>query len=207
MNKGIFYFLFMVIVLGGLMFYFKYQRDLKMENPSISDLAVEPDLLMSTAERNFQDKKEGKTIKFLEEAIATMKILERDGDSISREAIEVAIYDLQVVEDHIKSDDIDEDFMYEAFADAMNSMAFASLRVSEKFVKEGKNEEAKVTIDFAMDHLQNSIRFARGEQKESEIKIAGHLQRLIENHLESDISQIDRVMYEIDSVIQAHVIK
>ena len=58
-----------------------------------------------------------------------------------------------------------------------------------------------------MDHLQNSIFFARGEQKEDEIKIAGHLQRLIENHLESDISEIDLVMAEIDSVIKAHVIK
>ena len=189
------------------MLYFKFQRDKKMENPNLTDLAVEPDLLMSTADRNFQDKKEVKTIKFLEDAIATMKILEKDGDSVSTKAIEVAIHDLQVVEDHIKSEDINEDFMYEAFADAMNSMAFASLRVSEKFIREGRNEEAKVTIDHAMDHLQNSIRFARGEQKETEIKIAGHLQRLIENHWESDISQIDVVMAEIDSVVKAHVIK
>ena len=207
MRKGFYYFLFAVTIVGGLMLYFKFQRDKKMENPNLTDLAVEPDLLMSTADRNFQDKKEVKTIKFLEDAIATMKILEKDGDSISTNAIEVAIHDLQVVEDHIKSEDIDEDFMYEAFADAMNSMAFASLRVSEKFIREGRNEEAKVTIDHAMDHLQNSIRFARGEQKESEIKIAGHLQRLIENHWESDISQIDVVMAEIDSVIKAHVIQ
>jgi len=207
MRKGVYYFVFVVVIVGGLMLYFKFQRDKKMENPNLTDLAVEPDLLMSTADRNFQDKKEVKTIKFLEDAIATMKILERDGDSVSTSAIEVAIHDLQVVEDHIKSDDINEDFMYEAFADAMNSMAFASLRVSERFIKEGRNEEAKVTIDHAMDHLQNSIRFARGEQKESEIKIAGHLQRLIENHWESDISQIDLVMAEIDSVVKAHVIQ
>ena len=207
MRKGIYYFLFVTIVVGGLMLYFKFQRDKKMENPNLTDLAVEPDLLMSTADRNFQDKKEVKTIRFLEDAIATMKILEKDGDSISTEAIEVAIHDLTVVEEHIKSKDIDEDFMYEAFADAMNSMAYASLRISEKFITEGKNEEAKVTIDHAMDHLQNSIRFARGEQKESEIKIAGHLQRLIENHWESDISKIDGVMAEIDSVVKAHVIQ
>lgn len=207
MKKGFYYFLFVVVIVGGLMLYFKFQRDKKMKNPNLTDLAVEPDLLMSTADRNFQDKKEVKTIKFLEDAIATMKILEKDGDSVSTSAIEVAIHDLQVVEDHIKSEDINEDFMYEAFADAMNSMAFASLRVSEKFIKEGRNEEAKVTIDHAMDHLQNSIRFARGEQKENEIRIAGHLQRLIENHWESDISQIDIVMAEIDSVIKAHVIQ
>ena len=207
MKKGLYYFIFVVTTVGGLMLYFKFQREKKMENPNLTDLAVEPDLLMSTADRNFQDKKEIKTIKFLEDAITTMKILEKDGDSVSTAAIEVAIHDLQVVEDHIKSDDINADFMYEAFADAMNSMAFASLRVSEQFIKEGKNEEAKVTIDHAMDHLQNSIRFARGEQKESEIRIAGHLQRLIENHWESDISKIDEVMAEIDSVVKAHVIQ
>ena len=64
-----------------------------------------------------------------------------------------------------------------------------------------------MTIDHAMDHLQNSIRFARGQQKEDEIRIAGHLQRIIENHWEDDLSQIDFVMAEIDSVVKAHVIK
>ncbi|MDE0471481.1 MAG: hypothetical protein OXH57_06040 [Ekhidna sp.] len=207
MKKGFYYFLFVMVVSGGLVLYYKIERDEKMKNPNLTDLAVEPDLLMSTADRNFHDYKDLTAIKFLEDAITTMKILEKDGDSVSIEAIEIAIHDLKVVEEHIKSEDINDDFMYEAFADAMNSMAYASLRFSEKFIKEGKNEEAKVTIDHAMDHLQNSIRFARGEQKEDEIRIAGHLQRIIENHWENDISQIDVVMVEIDSVVKAHVIQ
>ncbi len=206
-NKGIYYFLFCVVVLGSIILYFKIQRDQKLENPQLSDLAVEPDLFMSTADRNFQDNKSSKAIDFLEDAIKTMKLLEKDGDSVSTGAIEIAIRDLEVVEDHIKAEDINEDLMYEAFADAMNSLAFASLRVSEQFIKEGKMEEAKVTINHAMDHLQNSIRFARGKQKEDEIRIAGHLQRIIQDHLENDISEIDVVMVEIDSVIKAHVIQ
>lgn len=207
MKKGVYYFLFAAVVVGSLMIYYKLERDRKLKNPSITDLAVEPDVLMSTADRTFHDKKEQAAIKFLDDAIETMRLLENDGDSISNAAIELAIHDLEIVEEHIKSDDINDDFMYEAFADAMNSMAFASLRISENFLRDGKNEEAKVTIKFAMDHLQNSIFFARGEQKEDEIKIAGHLQRIIKNHLENDISEIDLVMAEIDSVIQAHVIK
>ncbi|NQZ78861.1 MAG: hypothetical protein HRT61_22510 [Ekhidna sp.] len=205
--KGLYYFLFSVIVIGSLLVYFKIQRDLKLENPNLTDLATEPDLLMNTADKNFQDNKSIRAINFLEDAIKMMKLLEKDGDSISIEAIEVAIYDLQVVENHIKAEDISEELMYEAFADAMNSLAFASLRISEVFIREGKEEEARVTINHAMDHLQNSIYFARGEQKESEIKIAGHLQRVIENHLESDISEIDFVMAEIDSLVKAHVIQ
>ncbi len=207
MNKGFYYFLFVAAIVGGMMFYFKVQRVKKMKNPNLTDLAVEPDLLMGTADRNFQDNKEINAIKFLDEAIATMKILKQDGDSVSFSAIEVAIRDLQIVEDHITAEDIDEDLMYEAFADAMNSMAFASLRISEVYVKEGKNEEAKITIDHAIDHLQSAIHFAKGKQKKEEIKLAGHLQRLIENHWESDISQIDNVMVEIDSVVKAHIIQ
>ncbi|MEO1255225.1 MAG: hypothetical protein AAFY41_10125, partial [Bacteroidota bacterium] len=195
------------LVIGSMILYFEIQRDKKLENPQLSDLAVEPDLFMSTADRNFQDNKASKAIDFLENAIKTMKLLERDGDSISTSAIEVAIRDLEVVENHIKAEDINEDLMYEAFADAMNSLAFASLRVSEQFIKEGKMEEARVTINHSMDHLQNSIRFARGQQKEDEIRIAGHLQRIIEDHLEDNISEIDVVMAEIDSVVQAHVIQ
>ncbi len=206
-NKGGFYFLFAVIVIGSMVIYFKIQRDLKMENPNLTDLATEPDLLMNTADRSFQDHKSQTAIGFLEDAIKMMRLLEKDGDSVSTQAIEVAIYDLEVVEDHIKAEDINNDLMYEAFADAMNSLAFASLRISEQFIREGKKEEARVTINHAMDHLQNSIRFARGQQKEDEIRIASHLQKLINEHLESDISQIDLVMAEIDSVVKAHVIK
>lgn len=206
-NKGFFYFLFAAIVIGSTVTYFKIQRDLKMENPNLSDLATEPDLLMNTADRTLQDHKSLTAIKFLEDAIKMMKLLEKDGDSVSTEAIEVAIKDLEVVEGHIKEEDINDDLMYEAFADAMNSLAFASLRVSEQFIREGKKEEARVTINHAMDHLQNSIRFARGQQKEDEIKIASHLQKLIDEHLVNDISQIDLVMSEIDSVVKAHVIK
>ncbi|WP_462251581.1 hypothetical protein [Ekhidna sp.] len=207
MNKGFVYLIFAAVVIGSMVIYFKIERERKLENPNLTDLATEPDLLMNTADRTLQDHKSLTAIKFLEDAIKMMKILEKDGDSISTQAIEVAIYDLEVVEGHIKAEDINEDLMYEAFADAMNSLAFASLRVSEQFIREGKNEEARVTINHAMDHLQNSIRFAKGKQKEDEIKIAGHLQRLIDNHLDNDISQIDKVMAEIDSVVKAHVIE
>lgn len=207
MKKGFYYFIFAVVLIGSLMFYFKIQRDKKLENPNLSDLATEPDLLVSTADRSYHDNKGGSAVKFLDKAISMMNVLEKDGDSISVAAIELAIHDLQVVKEHIKSEDISDDFMYEAFADAMNSLAFASLRISEQFIKEGRNKEAKVTIDHAMDHLQNSIRFARGDQKEDELRIAAHLQRIVENHWESDLSQIDLVMAEIDSVVKAHVIQ
>lgn len=206
-TKGFYYFLFAAVVIGSMVTFFKIQREFKLENPNLTDLATEPDLLMNTADRTLQDHKSGTAIKFLEDAIQMMKLLEKDGDSISTQAIEIAILDLEVVESHIKAEDINNDLMYEAFADAMNSLAFASLRISEQFIREGKNEEARVTINHAMDHLQNSIRFARGDQKEDEIRIASHLQDLIDQHLENDISQIDLVMIEIDSVVKAHVIK
>ena len=207
MSKGFYYFLFTAAIMGSSILYFKIQRDIKMENPNLTDLAVEPDILMSTADRTLHDHKSQTAIKFLEDAISTMKLLEKDGDSISTSAIELAIRDLVIVEQHIKAEDINDDLMYEAFADAMNSLAFASLRISEQFIQEGKEEEAKVTIEHAMNHLQNSIKFARGDQKQDEIRIAAHLQRIIDDHSESDISQIDQVMVEIDSVVRAHVIK
>ncbi|MEQ8904766.1 hypothetical protein [Ekhidna sp.] len=206
-NKGTFYFLFAAVVIGSMVIFFKVQRDFKMENPNLTDLATEPDLLMNTADRTLQDHKSLTAINFLDDAIKMMKLLEKDGDSISTNAIEIAIYDLEIVEKHIKAEDINDDLMYEAFADAMNSLAFASLRISEQFIREGKKEEARITIHHAMDHLQNSIKFARGQQKADDIRIASHLQKLIDQHLENDISEIDLVMAEIDSLIKAHVIK
>lgn len=206
-TKNIYYLLFLVVIVVSIIVYFKLDRERKKENPTITELAVEPDLLINTADRYLHDSKKQTAIEFLEDAIEMMKLLEKDGDEVSMAAIEVAIKDLEIVEGHIKAEDINDDMMYEAFADAMNSLAYASLRVSEKLIKEGKKEEANITLDHAMDHLQNSIRYARGQQKEDELVIVAHLQRIMENHLESDISQLDEVMAEIDSVVKAHVIK
>jgi hypothetical protein len=206
-TKNIYYLLLLVVIIVSIIIYFKIDREKKKKNPTITELAVEPDLLINTADRYLHDHKKLAAIEFLEDAIDMMKLLEKDGDSVSMAAIEVAIKDLVIVEGHIKADDIDDDLMYEAFADAMNSLAYASLRVSEKLIKEGKTKEANVTLEHAMDHLQNSIRYARGEQKEEELEIVAHLQRIMEEHLQDDISEIDQVMAEIDSVVQAHVIK
>jgi hypothetical protein len=206
-TKNIYYLLLLVVIIVSIIIYFKIDREKKKKNPTITELAVEPDLLINTADRYLHDHKKLAAIEFLEDAIDMMKLLEKDGDSVSMAAIEVAIKDLVIVEGHIKADDIDDDLMYEAFADAMNSLAYASLRVSEKLIKEGKTKEANVTLEHAMDHLQNSIRYARGEQKEEELEIVAHLQRIMEEHLQDDISEIDKVMAEIDSVVQAHVIK
>ncbi len=206
-SRNIYYFLFLAVIMTVTIVYLKLDRARKEEHPQINDLAVEPDLLIKSADRYLHDHKRLTAIEFLEDAIALMKLLERDGDSVSLGAIEVAIHDLEVVEGHIKAEDINDDLMFEAFADAMNSLAFASLRVAENLIKEGKQKEAEKTLRYAMEHLQNSIKYARGDQKEEEMKIAHELDNIIENHLQNDLSVIDEVMAEIDSVVKAHVIK
>lgn len=204
--KNIYYVLFLVVMLTAIVVYLKIAREKNEEHPQISELAIEPDLLINSADRYLHDHKRLASIEFLEDAIELMKLLEKDGDEVSFKAIEIAIHDLEAVEAHIKADDVDDDLMYEAFADAMNSLAFASLRVSEELIRQGKQEEADKTMHYAMEHLQSSIRYARGDQKKEEIKIAIRLKEIIENHLQDDLSVIDEVMAEIDSVVQAHVI-
>lgn len=205
-KSNIYYLLFLVVVVTVIVVYLRLDREKKKENPQITELAVEPDLLMRSADGYLHDHKRLAAIEFLEDAIALMKLLEKDGDSISLRAIEVAIHDLEAVERHIKADDINDDLMYEAFADAMNSLAFASLRVSETLILEGRQRDADKTLNYAMEHLQNSIKYARGDLKEEEMRIAQQLGDIIENHLQNDLSVLDEVMAEIDSVVQAHVI-
>lgn len=205
-TKNIYYVLFMIVIVTAVVVYLKIDREKKKEHPQITELAVEPDLLISSADKYLHDHKRLTSIEFLEDAIALMKLLEKDGDSVSMQAIEVAIHDLQAVEDHIKANDVNDDLMYEAFADAMNSLAFASLRVSEGLIREGRTEEADKTLHYAMDHLQNSIKYARGDQKAEEMRIAARLKEIIDQHLQNDLSVIDEVMAEIDSVVKAHVI-
>jgi len=205
--KNIYYILFLAVTVTAILVYLKIARERNEEHPQISELAIEPDLLISSAGKNLHDHKRLTSIEFLEDAIEMMRLLEKDGDEVSFKAIEVAIRDLEIVESHIKAEDVNDDMMYEAFADATNSLAYASLRVSEELIKQGKEKEATKTMHYAMEHLQNSIKYARGDQKEEEIKLAHRLKEIIDSHLQSDLSVIDEVMAEIDSVVQAHVIK
>jgi hypothetical protein len=205
-SKNVYYVLFLAVIVTAIVIYLKIDRENNEKHPQITELAVEPDLLINSADRYLHDNKRLTSVEFLEDAIELMKLLEKDGDSVSMRAIEVAIHDLQAIENHIKADDVNDDLMYEAFADAMNSLAYASLRVSEELIRAGQTEAADKTLHYAMEHLQNSIKYAKGDQKEEEIKIATHLNEIIEAHLQNDLSVIDDVMAEIDSVVQAHVI-
>ncbi len=113
-NRYIYYVVLMLVMVGGAIGYFKMQREIQKENPQITELAVEPDLLITSADRYLHDHKRRTSIEFLEEAIELMRLFEQTGDSLSNQAIEVAIGDLQAVEDHIKAEDINDELMYEA---------------------------------------------------------------------------------------------
>lgn len=205
--KNWYYFVFAVAVVAFSMIFFSIKRESNKKNPALTEIATEPDILITSADHYLQEDKRLTAISFLEDAISTMRLLEKNGDSVSNLAIEHAIRDLKVVEDHIKLDDIDNSFMYDAYADAMNSLAYASLRISENLIEQGEEAKAEKTLNYAMIHLQNSIKYAKGGQKEDEIKIAQQLKDIITNHRESDVFRIEEVMREIDSVVQHHVIK
>lgn len=205
--KNWYYFVFAVVVVAFSMIFFSIEREANKKNPALTEIATEPDILITSADHYLQDDKRLTAISFLEDAISTMRLLEKNGDSVSNLAIEHAIRDLKVVEEHIKSDDIDNVFMYDAYSDAMNSLAYASLRISENLIEQGEEAKAEKTLNYAMIHLQNSIKYAKGGQKEDEIKIAQQLKDIITNHRESDVFRIEEVMREIDSVVQHHVIK
>ena len=206
-NKNIYYFIFLIIIVLGILIYVRVDRENQKKHPQIAELALEPDILINTADRYLHDHKRLTAVEFLEDAIKMMEILKVESDNVELEAIEVAIHDLKVVEKHIKADDINDDIMYEAFADAMNSLAYASLRAAENFIVLGKKEQAEITLKHSIEHIHNSIKYARGDQKEEEIKIMQELTDIVEHHTRNDIYRIEHVMTEIDSVVRAHIIK
>lgn len=183
-----------------------YQENIEMRkaHPSTSDFAVQPDIYIENAQRDLNKHFYKTSQRDIAKAINSMRLIEIDLDSISTAAVEKAIENLEIVELQIENREMDQELINKVFSDALNSLAYAQLRVSEQLVGEGSTEEARYALKYAIEHLKNAMRFSTKEKKEIEIQVYRAIDSIIENDLmhESILkSTVDKLLLEMDTTI------
>ena len=119
-----------VLLLGVKYSY--YDRKEQEKHPSVNDIAIRPDDMLRNAMHYYRDYGQHLTaIDYINRAILTMRIIEKDMDSTSNYIIETTITDLESLLVEFKEEHVDEVHMEHAFANAMNSLAI--LRISARF--------------------------------------------------------------------------
>ncbi|MDH5609760.1 MAG: hypothetical protein OEY56_09775 [Cyclobacteriaceae bacterium] len=203
-NYNFLFFLFFMLIILATLRYTYNDKKRKEEHPMINETATQPDHLISNAIHYFREHQRHTTMEFIEKAILSMKLIEKDADSISNLAIEKAISDLKVVDQEFRDKSIDRDHMQHAFLNALNSLALAQLRVSESYRLNGENENSVYALKYAMNHIQNAMRYANENEMVVEEKLYTAIDTLLENDEMSDnemIDMLEKIIQELDRVV------
>lgn len=195
--------LFIFLIFLSLRLY-KENVDMRKSHPVVSDYAVQPDMYIENAQRDLKRNFYKTSFKDIEKAIQSMRLIETDLDSISKIAVEDAIKDLEGIESAVKEDKAEQDAINRAFSKALNSLAYAQLRVSEQLAEAGSTEEAIYALQYAISHLKNAMKYSYGPEKEIEREIYTAIDSLIENgyvHKNALKSTIDALLVEMDTTV------
>ena len=116
----------------------------------------------------------------IENAIRTMRQVGESVDMESRDQIEVAISELQKIERALNSGYLFEDDLNLTFANSLNALAYAYMKISEQAVERGDQSEAHAALAIAVRQLDYATRFASGPLFTSEHTIMVSLSELLD---------------------------
>lgn len=199
------YFLFMIAILGSVsLIAFMIIGGHDDEHPALNDSTLKTDYLLKYAKEDLSKHYYETSLYHIEKAIEVMQLMERDVDSESDRAIETAIKDLRQIEKKILSNQLSYEEVNFVFAKALNSVAYAHLRLSEEFSEEGKHEEAANALKLSINHLENSMLFSTGKYKNLEYNVFLEIDSLIkleETNPEKFMTMVKDVILEVDTAL------
>ncbi|MBU2914424.1 hypothetical protein [Reichenbachiella agariperforans] len=178
LNKPFFFaFIFIGSTLFGLHIYDKNHKvDLTIEQ------AMEPVQHLSNARQAIVHEQFDRSIMELDEAIIDMRRIEKIADSSASAYVEKAIADLALVEAEIRNDTILLDDLNHAFFNALNSIAYANLTISEQNLDKGDKYKAIRFMNATFKEMVSSLEFATSERdKEKERKVIEDIKIILEN--------------------------
>ncbi len=179
MKKIIGYFLFLI----GVYAVFQLVKELthNIAPTTLSEAALEPDLLLSNTKQYFTEHAKGRGLFQLELAIDAIIDIEQDLDEESREKVEAAVQTLRALLEEMKHEDFDINQLNDAFDRTLNALTYAELKVSEHFIESHESSKAKLALKYGMVHIKNSLMYSTGKKKEYEIAIYDEMDSLLEN--------------------------
>lgn len=153
--------------------------ELKSEESEAAKIEIPANMLIY-AKEDVKKSYYSTAYEHVENAITNMRQAEQLMDSESQNYIEVAIEELQKIERELNSGYLFEDDLNLIFANSLNSLAYAYLRVTEKALEEDNMHEAHAALSIAVKQLDYATRFASGKLFESENGIMKSLTAMLD---------------------------
>lgn len=192
-----------ILILGVKYSYYEDRE--QEEHPAVNDIAVRPDDMLKNATHYYRDYGQRMTsIQYINKAIKSMELIEKDMDSTSNSIIEVAIADLKSLVEEFEKKEVDENHMEHAFANALNSLAFAQLRLAESYRDQGLDQDAEAASKYALKHLNAAMYFSEAAEIKAEKHIVDMIEELKkeENLSDAEVRQrIHTAIVELDDVL------
>ncbi len=191
----------LVLIFGGVFALHYYQIVKERENPGTTDLTLTTDLHLNNSRLYIREHSVERSLYHLNSAIHSIELIEDFADSVSVEELETALSDLKSVRSEIEKGIVNYDHINHAFIVALNSVATAQLRLSEKYLLEGDLEDAGYAIKYANEHIHNALKYANDGEIEDELRAYRQIDSLVHSKLDSTrIFDIERVITEIKEV-------
>lgn len=201
MSKAFYYFLFVIFSLVVMKIFDTFHHEeLTIER------AMEPVKHLSDARHSIVNNDFNRAVRELDEAIMEMRIIEKYADSSSVAHIETAILDLKVVELEIKSDSLQLEDLNKAFFNALNSIAFACMTISENNLDQGEKYKAMRFMNATFAEMIASLKFVKShEVREKEEKVIEHVREILDNMKKSQFTykfNYDTINHELEELIE-----
>ena len=170
------------------------------------DRAMEPVKHLSDARHLIVNGNYNGAIKELDDAMMQMRVIEQYTDSSSIAHLDQAVDDLLLVEKEIRNDSIQIDDLNRAFFNALNSIAFACMTISENNLDKGEKFKAMQFMNATFAEMIASLKYVNNEDlKHKEEKVIAHVREIIEKMEKSKYTfkfDYDMVNHELEELIE-----
>lgn len=168
--------------------------------------ATEPVKHLTDARYSIVNGDYHRAISELDEAISEMKIIEQYGDSSANAHIEQAINDLQQVEEEIKNDSLVIGDLNKAFFNALNSIAFSCMMISENNLDKGEKYVAMRFMNATFAEMIASLKFVNSEElRHKEEKVIEDVRNIISSMKATNYKyrfNYDTINHELEELIE-----
>lgn len=170
------------------------------------DLALAPVKNLSDARHLIVNDNYNKAIQELDDAMMKMRVIEQYTDSSSIAFLEQAVEDLELVEKEMRADELEEDDLNKAFFNALNSIAYACMTISENNLDKGEKYKAMQFMNATFAEMIASLKFVEDEDlKHKEEKVIAHVREIIDKMESTKYTfkfDYDLVNHELEELIE-----
>ncbi|MBV6643479.1 MAG: hypothetical protein KI791_22350 [Cyclobacteriaceae bacterium] len=188
----------LILIFAGVFALHYYEVATERKHPGTTDLSLETDLHLSNSRLYIKERSIERSLYHLNSAIHSIELIEEFSDSVSIEELETALSDLKKVRAEIEKGIVNYEHINHAFVIALNSVATAQLRLTERYLLKGDAEDASYAIKYANEHIHNALKYANDGEIQDELRAYRHIDSLVHSRLDSSrIFDIERVITEI----------